>query len=92
MPASRCPGKPRQTRDGWSRFIAEHPVEPSAFSNCRRPSCANPSPSTGQPSVIWKWVQTADSREARELVTAVAGQLGAHLENLRPTRQAGKKR
>ena len=76
-----------QTRDGWSRFIAEHPVEPSAFESS--PVVRQPIPVHGTTiGYLEMGLVTADSQRARELVTAVAGQLGAHLENLRLTRQA----
>jgi signal transduction histidine kinase len=82
-----------QTRDSWSRFIAERPVEPFVIDS--PPTVETTAvvrqaiPVHGTPIGYLEMGQaTANSPRARELVAAVAGQLGAHLENLRLTQQA----
>ena len=90
------------TRDGWSRFVAEQPPAAMVIDAARADGAViidapgeengsrlrQPIPVHGTPIGYLEMGAAADSPRARELVAAVAGQLGAHLENLRLTRQA----
>lgn len=78
------------TRDGWRRFIPEQPVELAVGStgdggDALRQPIAVRGTTIGQLELSHS---AAGSARAREIVSAVAGQLGAHLENLRLTQQA----
>ena len=85
------------TRDGWSRFMDN---QPSASTGIAAPVADAPLAEAGafrlrQPIPVHGATighleigPATDSRPARELMAAVAGQLGAHLENLRLTQQA----
>ena len=80
------------TREGWSHFVTDQPVMPIIIDAPAVDADANrlrqPIPVHGT-AIGYLEVGTAgDSPRARELVAAVAGQLGAHLENLRLMQQA----
>ena len=86
------------TRDGWRRFMAERAAEDSRPNTDSTPAQADagPAPRLRQPigvrgttiGYVEMAQPAAESPRAKELVSAVAGQLGAHLENLRLTQQA----
>ncbi len=87
------------TRDGWRRFLAERPADqgPDAtVSPTQEPDDHTAAGRLRQPigvrGATIGYVEmdqpVTDSPRAQELVSAVAGQLGAHLENLRLTQQA----
>ncbi len=77
------------TREGWERYAAARPTNPPT------PDPANgeevvrlPIPVRGTTIGYVEMARpTAEAPRAQELLTAVAGQLGAHLENLRLSQQ-----
>ncbi len=80
------------TREGWGRLMTDQPIEPlvidtpagiDAVAQLRQPI-----PVHGETIGYLEMGSAADSPRARELMAAVAGQLGSHLENLRLTQQA----
>ena len=80
------------THDGWRRFMPEHSLE-LALGSPGDAAIADPlrQPIAVRGATIGHLElghPAADSTQARELVSAVAGQLGAHLDNLRLTQQA----
>lgn len=79
------------TRDGWRRFIPEQSVELAIGSTGDAGGDALRQPIAVRGTTIGQLElshSAAGSARAREIVSAVAGQLGAHLENLRLTQQA----
>ena len=78
------------TRDGWQRFLTDRPDglalgAPPADGDRLRQAIDVRGATIG---TIELGGAAVDTETARELTAAVAGQLGAHLENLRLTRQA----
>lgn len=88
------------TRDGWRRFMAERPADDSRTEADASPLEDRGDDGQASPfrhpigvrgatiGYVEMGQPAAGSRHAQELVSAVAGQLGAHLENLRLTQQA----
>ncbi len=86
------------TRDGWSRFVDNQTsvsadiIAPIAdddhLTEADAARLRQPIPVHGATIGHLEIGPATDSRPARELMAAVAGQLGAHLENLRLTQQA----
>ncbi len=80
----------RLTRQGWSRFIDGRPSglslgEPDGAAEAMRQPIDVRGTTIGH---LELGPSAAEPEQARELAAAVAGQLGAHLENLRLTQQA----
>ncbi|HEY1407430.1 MAG TPA: GAF domain-containing protein, partial [Promineifilum sp.] len=76
--------------EGWEGFLRDRPMSVELGSGRPVPDSLKQAIAVGDTTIGYISVgnPTGDSGRAQSLTSAVAGQLGAHLENLRLTRQA----